>query len=32
MGRGPYQMAYDPVHHIIYSASIGAGLWRMVTE
>jgi hypothetical protein len=32
MGRGPYQMAYDPVHHVIYSASIGAGLWRMVTE
>jgi hypothetical protein len=32
MGRGPYQMAYDPVHHLIYSASIGSGLWRMVTE
>jgi hypothetical protein len=32
MGRGPAQMAYDPVHHIIYSASMVAGLWRMVTE
>jgi photosystem II stability/assembly factor-like uncharacterized protein len=32
MGRGPYQYAYDPTHHILYSASIGAGLWRIVTQ
>jgi hypothetical protein len=32
MTRGPYQFAYDPVHHLIYAACIGAGLWRMVTE
>ena len=32
MGRGPYQYAYDPTHHILYSASIGAGLWRIVTH
>ncbi len=30
--RGPNQMAYDPVHHIIYSANWGAGLWRYVIK
>jgi hypothetical protein len=30
--RGPNQMAYDPNHHVIYSANWGAGLWRLVTR
>ncbi|HEV8246910.1 MAG TPA: hypothetical protein VGP93_14125 [Polyangiaceae bacterium] len=32
MGRGANQMAYDPVHHIVYSADWAAGLWRMVSQ
>jgi len=32
MGRGANQLAYDSVHHIVYSASWAAGLWRMVTR
>ncbi len=30
--RSPNQMAFDPVHHVIYSANWRAGLWRLVTE
>jgi hypothetical protein len=30
--RGPNQMAYDPVHHVVYSANYGAGLWRFVSR
>jgi hypothetical protein len=24
-------LAYDPVHHILYSTNLGAGVWRVVT-
>jgi photosystem II stability/assembly factor-like uncharacterized protein len=27
--RGPNQMAYDPVHRIVYAANWGAGIWRL---
>jgi photosystem II stability/assembly factor-like uncharacterized protein len=30
--RGPNEMAYDPNHHVIYSANWGAGIWRLVTQ
>ncbi len=30
--RGSNQMAYDAVHHVIYSANWGAGLWRLATR
>jgi hypothetical protein len=30
--RSPNEMAYDPVHHVIYSVNWGAGMWRLVTE
>jgi hypothetical protein len=30
--RGANQMAYDAVHHVIYAANWGAGLWRLVTR
>ncbi len=30
--RGSNQMAYDAVHHVIYSANWGAGLWRFATR
>jgi hypothetical protein len=30
--RGSNEMAYDAVHHVIYSASWGAGLWRLVSQ
>jgi hypothetical protein len=29
---GSNAVAYDPTHHIIYSASEHAGLWRLVTQ
>jgi hypothetical protein len=32
VGRSPNQMAYDPVHHVIYSANWNAGWWRLVTR
>jgi hypothetical protein len=32
ISRAPNQMAYDPVHHVIYSANWGAGFWRYVAE
>ena len=32
MGRGANQLAYDPVHHIVYAADWAAGLWRVVTK
>jgi hypothetical protein len=32
MGRGGNQLAYDSVHHIVYSASWAAGLWRLVSR
>jgi hypothetical protein len=31
-GRGPNQMAIDTVHHIVYSANWGAGLWRLISR
>jgi hypothetical protein len=30
--RGANQMAYDSVHHIVYSANWGAGLWRLAAR
>ena len=30
--RGSNELAYDADHHIVYSASWGAGLWRLVTR
>ncbi|HLK36294.1 MAG TPA: sialidase family protein [Polyangiaceae bacterium] len=30
--RGSNEVAYDAVHHVIYSANWGAGLWRLVTR
>jgi photosystem II stability/assembly factor-like uncharacterized protein len=30
--RGPNQLAYDPIHKVVYSANWGAGLWRYVLE
>jgi hypothetical protein len=30
--RGGNELAYDATHHIIYSASWAAGLWRVVTR
>jgi hypothetical protein len=30
--RGSNELAYDSAHHIVYSASWGAGLWRLVTR
>jgi len=30
--RGPNQLAYDPVHRVVYAANWGAGLWRYVAE
>ncbi len=30
--RGSNEMAYDSVHHVIYSANWHAGLWRLVTR
>jgi len=30
--RGSNEMAYDAVHHIVYSANWAAGLWRLVTR
>jgi hypothetical protein len=30
--RGPNEMAYDPVHHVVYAANWAAGLWRYVTK
>jgi hypothetical protein len=32
MSRGGNELAYDAVHHIVYSANWGAGLWRVVTR
>jgi photosystem II stability/assembly factor-like uncharacterized protein len=29
---GSIMLAYDPVHHVIYSANMDAGLWRLHTE
>jgi hypothetical protein len=30
--RGSNEMAYDSVHHVVYSANWHAGLWRLVTR
>jgi hypothetical protein len=30
--RGPNEMAYDPVHHVVYAANWATGLWRLVTH
>jgi hypothetical protein len=30
--RGSNEVAYDAVHHVIYAANWGAGLWRLVTR
>ena len=30
--RGPNEMAYDPVHHVVYAANWATGLWRLVVE
>jgi hypothetical protein len=30
--RGSNELAYDAVHHVIYSANWGSGLWRLVTR
>jgi hypothetical protein len=30
--RGTNEMDYDPVNHIVYSANLGSGLWRLVTR
>lgn len=30
--RGPNEMAYDPVHHVVYAANWASGLWRLVTR
>jgi hypothetical protein len=30
--RGSNELAYDAVHHVVYSANWGAGLWRLVTR
>jgi hypothetical protein len=30
--HGALYFAYDPDHHLLYSANTGAGLWRMVTQ
>jgi hypothetical protein len=32
MSRGSNAFSFDPVHHILYAANMGAGLWRMVTR
>jgi hypothetical protein len=31
-GNGGTFMAYDPEHHLLYSANESAGLWRIVTQ
>ncbi|HSY22533.1 MAG TPA: hypothetical protein VK841_10490, partial [Polyangiaceae bacterium] len=30
--RGSYEFAYDKIHHIVYSANMIGGLWRLVTQ
>jgi hypothetical protein len=30
--RGPNAMAYDPIHHVVYAANWGTGLWRYVVK
>ena len=30
--RGSYEFAYDKTHHIIYSANMIGGLWRLITQ
>jgi hypothetical protein len=30
--RGSNELAYDSVHHVVYSANWGSGLWRLVTR
>jgi hypothetical protein len=32
MPNGPVHLAYDPDHHLLYSANTGSGVWRMVTQ
>ena len=32
MKDGPVEMRYDPDHHLLYSANMGSGLWRLVTH
>ncbi|MEY4513525.1 MAG: hypothetical protein RLZZ450_5647 [Pseudomonadota bacterium] len=32
IARSPNQMAYDPVHHIVYSVNWQSGVWRLVTR
>jgi hypothetical protein len=32
VSRGSYEFAYDAVHHVVYSANMIGGLWRLVTQ
>jgi hypothetical protein len=32
MADGPVNLAYDPEHHVVYSANGHGGLWRVVTR
>jgi photosystem II stability/assembly factor-like uncharacterized protein len=32
IGRGTCEFAYEADHHILYSANVGGGLWRVVTQ
>jgi hypothetical protein len=32
VGRGGSMVDYDAAHHIIYSANLGAGMWRLTTR
>jgi hypothetical protein len=32
IGRGSGMWGYAPTHHLIYSANLGAGVWRLATE
>jgi hypothetical protein len=32
MGDGGLFMAYDPVHHVVYSSNFPAGVWRVVVK
>jgi hypothetical protein len=32
MPDGPVELRYDSDHHLLYAATMGSGLWRMVTE
>jgi hypothetical protein len=32
ISRGSKMSAYDPAHHVMYTANNGAGIWRLVTR